>query len=250
MAESKQPKFPSEIIDLPSGGLIYSKDSPMSSGKIEIKYMTAKEEDILTSQNLIKKGVVIDVLLNSLILTEGVKSEDLIIGDKNALMVAARILAYGPEYEVAITNPETDEKITHTFNLTECPFKDLPEGVDYSQNLFEMKLPVSKKKVQFKLINGKDEKVIDLELKKTKKFGTSTEITTRLRHSIISIDGNEELATINIFVNNMLSKDSLALRQYIAKIAPDIVLEQDVEMEGELVTVDIPLTTEFFWPTS
>ena len=250
MANAKQPKFPSEIIDLPSRGVVYPKDSPLSEGKIEIKYMTAKEEDILTSQNLIKKGVVIDVLLNSLILTEGITAEDLIIGDKNAVMVASRILAYGPEYEVELTNPETDEKFKHTFNLTECPFKELPEGVDYSQNLFEMLLPISKKKIQFKLLSGKDEKAIDLQLKKTKKFGASTEITTRLRHAIVSVDGDDTLAVITTFINNMLSRDSLALRQYIAKIAPDIVLEQDVDMEGELVTVDIPLTTEFFWPTS
>ena len=250
MANAKQPKFPSEIIDLPSGGVVYPKDSPLSKGKIEIKYMTAKEEDILTSQNLIKKGVVIDVLLNSLILTEGITAEDLIIGDKNAVMVASRILAYGPEYEVELTNPETDEKFKHTFNLTECPFKELPEGVDYSQNLFEMELPISKKKIQFKLLSGKDEKAIDLQLKKTKKFGSSTEITTRLRHAIVSVDGDDTLAVITTFINNMLSRDSLALRQYIAKIAPDVVLEQDVDMEGELVTVDIPLTTEFFWPTS
>ena len=250
MANAKQPKFPSEIIDLPSGGVVYPKDSPLSKGKIEIKYMTAKEEDILTSQNLIKKGVVIDVLLNSLILTEGITAEDLIIGDKNAVMVASRILAYGPEYEVELTNPETDEKFKHTFNLTECPFKELPEGVDYSQNLFEMELPISKKKIQFKLLSGKDEKAIDLQLKKTKKFGSSTEITTRLRHAIVSIDGDDTLAVITTFINNMLSRDSLALRQYIAKIAPDVVLEQDVDMEGELVTVDIPLTTEFFWPTT
>ncbi len=250
MANAKQPKFPSEIIDLPSRGVVYPKDSPLSEGKIEIKYMTAKEEDILTSQNLIKKGIVVDVLLNSLILTEGITAEDLIIGDKNAVMVASRILAYGPEYEVELTNPETDEKFKHTFNLTECPFKELPEGVDYSQNLFEMLLPISKKKIQFKLLSGKDEKAIDLQLKKTKKFGASTEITTRLRHAIVSVDGDDTLAVITTFINNMLSRDSLALRQYIAKIAPDIVLEQDVDMEGELVTVDIPLTTEFFWPTS
>ena len=90
-------KFPSEIIDLPSEGKLYPEGSPLREGKLEGKYMTAKEEDILTSQNLIKKGLVIETLLASLILTKGVKSEDLIIGDKNALMVAARILAYGPE---------------------------------------------------------------------------------------------------------------------------------------------------------
>ena len=140
MAEEQ--KFPSEVIDLPSQGKLYPKNSPLSSGKIEIKYMTAKEEDILTSQNLIKKGLVIDKLLNSLILTEGVNSDDLIVGDKNAVMVAARILAYGKEYECEVINPETGEKQSHIFDLTECPFKKCPDNI--TKNEFEIKLSVSK----------------------------------------------------------------------------------------------------------
>ena len=106
MAENK---FPSELIDLPSEGRLYPEGHPLKDGKIEIKYMTAREEDILTSQNLIKKGVVIDKLINSLILTEGVSGDDLLIGDKNAVMVAARVLAYGPEYVCDIKNPNTNE---------------------------------------------------------------------------------------------------------------------------------------------
>ena len=106
MAEQK---FPSEVIDLPSEGKLYPEGHPLKDGKIEIKYMTAKEEDILTSQNLIKKGVVIDRLIDSLILTDGVKQDDLVLGDKNAVMVAARILAYGPEYACEVTNPNTSE---------------------------------------------------------------------------------------------------------------------------------------------
>ena len=121
MAEEQ--KFPSEIIDLPSKGKVYPSDSPLKDGKLEIKYMTAREEDILTSQNLIKKGVVIDKLLDSLILTKGIKSDDLILGDKNAVMVAARILAYGPEYVCEIKDPNTGNDITQTFNLADCPFK-------------------------------------------------------------------------------------------------------------------------------
>ena len=132
MAEEKtknQFKYPTEEVDLPSKGKCYSEDSPISNGKIELKYMTAKEEDLLTSQNLIKKGVVIDKLINKLILTKGVNSDDLILGDKNAVMVAARILAYGPEYECQVTNPNNGETINHTFNLADCPFKKLPDNV-------------------------------------------------------------------------------------------------------------------------
>ena len=159
MAENK---FPSEVIDLPSEGKLYPEDHPLRKGKIEIKYMTAREEDILTSQNLIKKGVVIEKLLDSLILTKGVKSEDLVIGDKNAVMVAARILAYGPEYACEVTNPNTGEKLTHTFNIADCPFNKLPKDVD--GNSFEFELPVSKQKITFKLLTGKDERMINEEL--------------------------------------------------------------------------------------
>ena len=179
MAENK---FPSEVIDLPSEGKLYSEGSPLREGKIEVKYMTAKEEDILTSQNLIKKGLVIEKLLDSLILTKGVKSEDLIIGDKNALMVAARILAYGPEYPCEITNPNTGEQLTHVFNIADCPFVKLPKDVD--GNNFEFELPVSKQKITFKLLSGKDERMINNELDKIKKLGTQIipELTTRLRY--------------------------------------------------------------------
>ena len=129
-------KFPTEIIDLPSKGLVYSKESPLHEGKLELKYMTTREEDILMSQNLIKKGVVIDKLLDSLIVTKNVKQADLILGDKNAVLVAARILAYGPEYSVEVTNPnDLEQKIQHTFDLSKCPFKPLPD-VDYSDNSF------------------------------------------------------------------------------------------------------------------
>ena len=124
-------QYPSELIDLPSGGKLYNENSPLRSGQVEIKYMTAREEDILTSQNLIKKGVVVDKLLESLILTDGVELNDLLLGDKNAVMVAARILAYGSEYTTQIIDPDTTEKIKFTFDLSECPFKELPDDIDY-----------------------------------------------------------------------------------------------------------------------
>jgi len=251
MAEQKQEfKFPTEVVDLPSKGLVYPKDSPLSSGKIEIKYMTAKEEDILTSQNLIKKGVVIDRLLNSIIVTEGISTNDLLIGDKNAVMVAARILAYGPEYTVEVENKYTGDKFSHTFDLTECSFKELPEDVDYSKGEFEIKLPVSTIDIKFKLLNGKEENQIGEEIKKSNKFGMSTEMTTRLRHIITEVGGDSEQSTINNFVNNMLSKDSLYLRGEVQRLLPDIILKQEVDMEGELVEVDIPLTANFFWPSA
>ncbi len=243
-------KFPSEVIDLPSEGRLYSKDHPCSNGKIEIKYMTAKEEDILTSQNLIKKGVVIDTLINSLIITEGVTSNDLLIGDKNAVMVAARILAYGPEYACELTDPDTGEKQDYTFNLADCPFKKLPEGI--KENKFEVELPVSKSKVVFKLLTGLEEKNIEDELNSQKKIGSDIvpELTTRLRHCITSVDGDDSQSTINSFSVNILARDSMHLRKQISKVSPDIELTQRVDIGGEPVKVDIPMTVGFFWPST
>ena len=244
-------KFPTEVIDLPSGGKIYGKDSPLAEGKIEIKYMTTKEEDILMSENLIKKGVVIDKLLDSLIVTKGITSDDLIIGDKNAVLVAARILAYGPEYKVEVTNPNNpDQQVEHTFDLTECPFKQAVDEVDYSGNSFDYETPISKTKIKFKILTGKDEKLIDKDVKQSKKFGYNADITTRLRYTITEVDGDSKPETITAFSQNMLARESVALRKYINDISPDIDLTSEIEIGGESVSVSIPLTVEFFWPSS
>ena len=248
MADNK--KFPTEVIDLPSEGKLYPEDSPLRSGKIEIKYMTAKEEDILTSQNLIKKGVVIDTLIDSLIVTPGIKNVDLVLGDKNAVMVAARILAYGPEYEAQVIDPNTGDTVDYTFNLADCPFRKLPDDVEPGNNEFTVKLPVSKTEVTFKILTGKDEHAIEKEIKSVQKTGNpiAPELTTRLKHSVVSVDGDTTKGSIYNFVNNLLSKDSLFLRREMTRIAPDIELRQEIDIGGEAVTVEIPMTVEFFWP--
>jgi len=244
-------KFPTEVIDLPSGGKVYPKDSPLAEGKIELKYMTTKEEDILMSENLIKKGVVIDKLLDSLIVTKGVNQASLVLGDKNAVLVASRILAYGPEYTAEVTNPNNPEqKVEHTFDLTTCPFKTLPDGVDYSDNSFDYTTEIGKNKIKFKLLTGKEEALIEKDLKQSAKFGYSSDITTRLRYTIIEVDGDNKPETINSFSQNMLARDSVALRNYIQSISPDIDLTSEIEIGGETVSVSIPLTVGFFWPNS
>ena len=244
-------KFPTEVIDLPSEGKVYSKESPLSSGQLELKYMTTREEDILMSENLIKKGIVIDKLLDSLIVTKGVKQDDLILGDKNAVLVASRILAYGPEYTVELTNPnDIDEKVEHTFDLSKCPFKELSKDVDYSDNSFDFTTPVGKNKLKFKLLTGADETLIEKDIKQSSKFGVSSDISTRLRYIVTEVDGDTKSSTINEFTQNLLARDSVALRGYIRDIAPDIDLTSEVEIGGETVSVSIPLTVEFFWPQS
>ena len=242
-------KFPTEVIDLPSGGKVYSKDSPLHEGKLELKYMTTREEDILMSENLIKKGVVIDKLLDSLIVTKGVKQEDLVLGDKNAVLVAARILAYGPEYTAEVTNPKNQEEtVNHTFDLSQCPFKQLPKDVDYTDNSFNYTTDIGKNKIKFRLLTGKEEALIEKDLKQSAKYGYSTDITTRLRYTITEVDGDSKPETITEFAQNLLARDSVTLRKYIADISPDIDLTSEIEIGGETVSVSIPLTVAFFWP--
>ena len=242
-------KFPTEVIDLPSGGKVYIKDSPLSSGKLELKYMTTREEDILMSENLIKKGVVIDKLLDSLIVTKGVKQQDLVLGDKNAVLVAARILAYGPEYTAEVTNPKNQEEtVSHTFDLSQCPFKELSKDVDYTDNSFNYTTDIGKNKIKFKLLTGADEALIEKDLKQSSKYGYSTDITTRLRYTITEVDGDSKSETITEFTQNLLARDSVALRNHIKEISPDIDLTSEIEIGGETVSVSIPLTVAFFWP--
>ena len=244
-------KFPTEVIDLPSGGKLYPKDSPLAEGKLELKYMTTKEEDILMSENLITQGVVIDKLLDSLIVTQGVKQEQLVLGDKNAVLVAARILAYGSEYTVEVANPNNPEqKIEHTFDLTQCPFNEVVEGVDYSGNSFDYETPIGKNKIKFKLLTGVEEKLIEKDLEQSKKVGYNSDITTRLRYTITEVDGDNKVETITSFSQNMLARDSVSLRNYIQEISPDIDMTSEIKIGGQTVSVSIPLTVEFFWPKS
>tara|TARA_X000001036_G_scaffold437452_1_gene482809 strand:+ start:39 stop:818 length:780 start_codon:yes stop_codon:yes gene_type:complete len=255
MAEEKR-KFPSEVVDLPSKGLLYPKGHPLAGGTIEIKYMTAKEEDILTSRNLIQKGIVLDKLMESVIIQEGVTLDDLLLGDKNAIMIATRILGYGKDYVVEVTDPNSGEKQKETFDLTKLNDKDLDSKLfKKGENSFEFELPNSKITLTFKLLTHRDEKEIDEELKALRKFtkqsGVTNEVTTRLKKAITAVDGDSSIKRINEFVDyELLSRDSLALREYLREITPDVDMRFTFVSEetGEETEMDIPLNVEFFWP--
>ena len=248
----KESQFPTEEVDLPSKGLVYPKDSPLSSGKIEMKYMTAKEEDILSNSNFIKKGTVIDKVLKSLIVTP-IDYNDLLIGDKNAILYAARVLGYGKDYEAEVIDPETGDKQKVTIDLSEIKNKDIDEK-DYTrgENSFDFLLPTSKVKVCFKLLTHRDETSIENQQKTLKKSGKpSAEITTRLKNMILSINGDEDLKSINDFVDNkLLAIDSSALRGEALRIMPD--LESNFtyysESSDKEFKMDIPIGINFFWP--
>tara|TARA_Y100001938_G_scaffold5896_1_gene7347 strand:- start:4361 stop:5101 length:741 start_codon:yes stop_codon:yes gene_type:complete len=242
-------KFPTEVVDLPSKGLLYPKESPLSSGQVEVKYMTAKEEDILTSANLIKQGVVVEKLLESLIVDKSIKVGELLLGDKNAILIAARILAYGKDYEVEVDNKRV------MVDLTTLKDNKIDEKlITKNQNEFEFNLPATKRKITFKLLTSNDEKMIDNEIEGYKKVGDGVgyDLTTRLKHQILSIDGNNDRnAVINFVDNEFLSRDSLAFRTYISKVTPDVDMTSHyMDEDGNKKEFTVPMTVSFLWPTA
>lgn len=248
--------FPTEIIELPSKGLLYPEDSPLASGKIEMKYMTAREEDILTSANLIKQGVVLDKLFQALIVSP-IDYNELLIGDKNAIMIAARVLGYGKDYEVEINDPTAPgEKQKVVIDLASIEPKEYDfDSITPHQNVFEYTLPTSKRVVQFRLATHGLEQQIKNDIKSmikiTKASGVDKEITTRLKATILSVDGNSERAFINKFVDEELfAMDSRALREEMRRRTPDMDLTFvfTSAISGETTELDIPMDVSFFWP--
>ena len=239
--------FPTEVIDLPSGGKFYPEGHPLRSGQIELKYMTAKEEDILTSANLIKKGIVLDKLVDSLVVTKGVSHEDLLLGDLNAVMVASRILGYGKEYPVTATCPKCGQANEHVVDLTELETKRLEDDASL---IFE--LPISKKVLKLRLLTRKIEKEIDAELEAIKKIGLQVEpeTTTRMRYLVAEVDGSTNLKDIRDTIENMLVADTRALREYYKKVTPDVKFETNYVCSScnEVSVLPISIGLNFFWP--
>ena len=245
MDKTKQ-LFPAEEVTLPSKGLLYPKDSPLRKGIIEMKYMTAKEEDILTNPNLIENGTVIDKLLKSLIVTD-INYNTLLTGDKDAILVAARVLGYGKDY----TFNHRGEEIN--IDLTTIKDKQLDEKlVIDGKNEFSYTLPTAKKEITFKFLTHGDEQKIQRELKGLKKLNkeVTRELSTRMKYVITSIDGDHETNTIREFVDTQfLARDARELRNYIRKIQPSVDLSHDYEdQSGNTVKISIPVGIGFFWP--
>jgi hypothetical protein len=240
---TQKQKFPTEIVELPSKGLLYDKDNPLSSGQIEMKYMTAREEDILTNSNYIQQGTVLDKLLESLIVSK-VDLKDIIIGDKNAILIASRILGYGQEYEF-----ESGGK-HYKVDLTTLKDKELPKDVDYTKgNQFYYTLPASGVEVGYKILTHGDELAIEAELKGLKKIypnGGLPEVSTRLKYVVNAINGNTDRKVVREFIDNeLLAKDARALRQEIKRVSPDV----DLTIQGDGgEDITIPISLNFFWP--
>jgi len=233
--------IPTEVIELPSKGLIYPEDNPLSSGKIEMKYMTAKEEDILTNQSYIQKGIVLDKLLQALIVSK-INYNDLIVGDKNAIMVAARVLGYGKDYSFDYNGTEYTVDLSGIDNK---PFEHSNKGV----NEFNYTLPSTSVNITYKILTHGDEQKVQTELEGLKKINknASPELSTRLKYMITSVNGDRETKTIREFVDNrLLARDSRELRKHIKENQPDVDLT--FFPDGTANRVDIPVGIKFFWP--
>lgn len=256
MSGASQPKekYPSEVIPLATKGWFYPEGTPLSAGSIELKQVTAKEEDILANQELIKKGKVLDKLIESVVIDKSIKIDDILIPDKNAIFIAIRRLAYGDDYNVSITCPGCGEQNKTKINLGNLAYKPFdfdshPKG----QNSFTFKLPNSGITVTYKLLNQVDEASIEAELNQYKKISkeNTSELTTRLKYIITSIDGNPDRSLIRKFIEEKLTaKDSLALRRHMKEHNPDVDMSFDFKcsecnLERRL---DMPIGASFLWP--
>jgi len=247
-------EVPVELVPLPSGGAVYPVGSPLhGQDTVEVRAMTAREEDILTSRALIKKGTVITHLIKSCMTNKDVEVHKMISGDRNALMIALRVTGYGQSYDVDVTCPSCEVKSKQAFDLAELPIKQLEiEPVDVGQNLFRFELPMTKKTVQFKFLTGLDEQEIMTISERKKKSGFQGDnlVTMRLKYAIVSIEGITDKSKINSFIRNMPARDSLALRKYIDKNEPGIEMKSWMDCPAcfEQSEVRLPMGAGFFWP--
>lgn len=247
--------FPTEVITLPSEGKCYPDGHPLSSGTLRIKYMTAKEEEILASQNLIKKGIVLDTLFESIIVDKSINVNDILIGDKNAILLATRLLAYGPKYEVEIYNSLNEKDIIEV-DLSKVQTKEIDLEKLNKQNRYSFTTPYGGDVIEFKLMTHGDEKRIEEELialKKINKGSISQELTTRYRHMILSVNDKDDRKSIVDFINNkFLARDTKAFREYIKTLTPDVKMEFEYtdSESGETEVRPIPMGVGFFWPSN
>lgn len=249
--ETRNSQYPTILVKLPSEGKLYPTSDPLSAGIVEMKYMTAKEEDILTTESYITNGVVLDKLFQSLIVSQ-VNYDNILIGDRDAIMIAARINGYGELYETSVTSP-SGKIMKVSINLNDIPHKKVDTSLyPIGENRFEYRTSANDV-IMFKLLTTGDEKKI-LSFARKVKHGAdtrTTNITSRLFNMILSVNGNDSKDFIKLFIENDLkAKDSREFRKYVASIQPGINMEIDVvdEDTGEPFRAQIALGIDFFWP--
>jgi len=249
---------PTEFVELPSRGQFYPPDHPLH-GKdvIEMRFMTAKDEDILTSPALLKKGVAIDRLIQNLVVDNNINPSNLLIGDKNAMLLAARISGYGEQYPVALQCNSCGEVTQHDFNLAEL---ELNHGVQPGEGnnvsltergTFIAELPVTKFSAEFRLLTGEDESYLQQSAEKLKKYSLpEASATNLLKRLVVTINGVESSSEISNFIDNMPAQDARFLRACVQVVTPNVDMSQEVECSscGAVTETEVPFTSEFFWP--
>ena len=247
---------PRDYVMLPSKGRIYPADSPLYNlEEIEVRHMTAADEDILTSRALLRTGKAIDTMLSNVLMNKSINISEFISGDKNAILTFLRITGYGPDYDVEIDCPGCNESIKHQFDLTKLTMRFLDvEPLSDGHNRFDFILP-SGVRIEFKLLNSAEDQEISDEQEKLRRTTNSSlekNITTKYKHQIISVDDKEDQTFINNFVDTMNLRDSRAFRTYLEEVEPDVDMKQDFKcrMCGHSEEVEIPVTVGFFWPES
>jgi len=246
---------PTEFVDLPSKGLFYAKNHPLhQKDSVEIRFMTARDEDILTSKSLLKKGIAIDRLLQNVIVDKKINIDHMLIGDKNALIVATRITGYGAEYNTKSMCPACGSTSENLYDLegVKTVETEIPEGVERTpKGTFVLKAPKSGVTVEMRLLAGVDEKRLAkvMAAKKKKNLPEST-LTDQLRLALVSVEGQTEPNLINLFVGSLPAMDARYLREVYAKIMPNVDMKQDFECNscGFEQEMEVPFTSDFFWP--
>ena len=240
-------EIPYDVIELPSKGKLYLGNK----STVKVEYLTATDENILTSPNLLQSGKVLDILLKSKVKDDDLKVNDLLVGDRNAIMIFLRATGYGEMYPVKFNDPATGEEFETEINLNELGTKELGADPD-ERGEFSFHLPRTKKDIKFKLLTAGDEdailKAVEKRTKITKSQISQT-LTYRLERQIMEIDGNRDKNYIAKFVSVMPAYDSLMFREYVEEIEPGIDLTIAVEApSGEYLRTILPITIRFFWP--
>ena len=249
---------PTEFVSLPSQGRHYSSDHPLYNQEtVEIKQMTAKEEDILTSVTLIKNGVALERLLESIIIDKRIDPKTLLIGDRNAIVISARVSGYGNVYRTQITCPNCLTEQKHNFDLNDANsttsqqiLSELPEEIEITENGdYSVVLPKSNLNVVLRLLTGKDENKLSASLNKDNQQ-TQRLVTTQLEHMIKSVNGNGTTEAIQYVAQNLPSADSAFLRKIYKSGVPNINLTLGFTCSNcsHSEDMEVPLTAEFFWP--
>ncbi len=249
-------EVPVEVVPVPSRGVIYPAGSALHGKEtLEIRAMTAKEEDILTSRALIKQGTVITHLIRSCLIDKDIDVQKMIIGDRNALMISIRITGYGSNYTASASCPACSRESSSTFDLSSLGIKRLMiNPVSHGQNCFEFNLPVSKRKVFFKFLTGADEEEIQITNDRRQQLMpeavVETNVTSRLEQSIISVDGVSDRSEIVRFIRTMPAMDSRSLRKYMDDNQPgiDMSVEMRCQFCSEVSKISLPFGSNFFWP--